>query len=132
MFVVLTSFIPSQSARSRALASAVDNPTTLTFIDVCEEMKFVRAEALSAIAAREKMTATRNLDRYDELTRRLQVGHYLRNGSLSDFQRSKCRVLLSRLERCKDLTEAGEFQTAREMSHPIFLAHIRCRAAFTE
>ena len=94
------------------------------------EMKFVRAEAMSAVAAHDKLTATRNLERYDQLTRRLQVGYYLRNGTLTDFQRAKCRALLGRLERCKDLTEAGEFQTAREMSHPIFLAHMRCRKAF--
>lgn len=33
--------MPSQSARSRALASAVDSPTTRTFLSVCDEMKFV-------------------------------------------------------------------------------------------
>ena len=33
--------IPSQSARSRAFASAVESPTTLTACSVWEEMKFV-------------------------------------------------------------------------------------------
>ena len=94
------------------------------------EMRYVRAEAISAVASRDKLTATRNLERYDELTRRLQVGFYLRNGSLTDFQRTKCRVLRGWLERCKDLTEAGEFEAARKMSNPIFLAHQRCRKAF--
>jgi uncharacterized membrane protein YraQ (UPF0718 family) len=94
------------------------------------EMKFVRAEAISAVASRDKLTATRNLERYDELTRRLQVGYYLRNGTLTDFQRTKCRVLRGWLERCKDMTEAGEFESARAMTHPIYLAHARCRKAF--
>ena len=93
-------------------------------------MKFIRAEAISAVASRDKLTATRNLERYDELTRRLQVGYYLRNGALSEFQRSKCRVLRGWLERCKDKTEAEEFESAKEMSHPIFMAHSRCREAF--
>lgn len=37
----LTCPMPSQSARSRALASAVDSPTTRTFFDVCDEIKLV-------------------------------------------------------------------------------------------
>lgn len=37
----LTCPIPSQSARSRALARAVDRPTTLTLLEVWEEMKLV-------------------------------------------------------------------------------------------
>lgn len=37
----LTCLIPSQSARSRALARAVDRPTTRTLLDVWEEMKLV-------------------------------------------------------------------------------------------
>lgn len=32
----------SQSARSLALANAVDSPTILTGFSVCDEMKFVR------------------------------------------------------------------------------------------
>ena len=99
-------------------------------METLDEMKFIRAEALSAVAARDELTATRNLERYDDLTRRLQVGYYLRNGKLSNFQRSKCRVLRSWLERCKDTTESGDFESAKKMSHPIFLAHSRCRQAF--
>lgn len=37
----MTCPIPSQSARSRALARAVDRPTTRTLLEVWEEMKFV-------------------------------------------------------------------------------------------
>lgn len=37
----LTCSMPSQSARSRALASAVDRPTTLTLLEVWDEMKLV-------------------------------------------------------------------------------------------
>ena len=96
------------------------------------DMKFVRAEAISAVAARDKLTATKHLERYDELTRRLQVGYYLRRGTLTEFQRAKIRVLRGHLERCKDTTEAGEFDEAREMSYPIFLAHTRCREAFSD
>ena len=100
--------------------------------ETLEEMRYVRAEAMSAVASRDKLTATRNLERYEELTRRLEVGYYLRNGSLSDFQRTKCRVLRGWLERCKDTTEAGEFEAAREMTNSIFAAHRRVREAFLE
>lgn len=33
--------MPSQSARSRALASAVESPTTRTDFEVCDEIKLV-------------------------------------------------------------------------------------------
>jgi len=47
-----TCLIPSQSARSRALASAVDSPTTLTGRSVWDEMKFVLETITSSTGPR--------------------------------------------------------------------------------
>jgi len=100
--------------------------------ETLNEMRFVRAEAMSAVASKDTVNATRNLEHYDELTRRLQVGYYLRRGELSDFQRSKCRVLRGLLEQCKDQMEAGKYDRAYDMVAPIFAAHTRCRKAFSD
>ena len=40
--ILQTCLMPSQSARSLALASAVDRPTILTGHSVCDEIKLVR------------------------------------------------------------------------------------------
>ena len=49
---MLTCDIPSQSARSLALASAVERPTILTFFSVCEETKLVRDTITSSTGPR--------------------------------------------------------------------------------
>ena len=48
----LTCLIPNQSARSRALASAVESPTTLTGFSVWDEIKFVRETITSRTGPR--------------------------------------------------------------------------------
>ena len=50
--MTLTVLIPSQSARSRALARAVDRPTTRTPRSVWDEMKFVRDTITSSTGPR--------------------------------------------------------------------------------
>jgi uncharacterized membrane protein YraQ (UPF0718 family) len=100
--------------------------------ETLEEMQFVRAEALSAASSRNATVAVRMIERYDELTRKLQVGHYLRHGTVDDYQRMKCKVLRGLLEELKDEVEAGHFDQVRELSHRIYKAHQRCRKVFLE
>ena len=61
--------------------------------ETLEDMKMVRADALSYASSRDVEKAVKSIARYDDLTRRLQVGFYLRNLSLSEYQQSKARVL---------------------------------------
>lgn len=95
-----------------------------------DEMKFVRGEAFSAIATGDVETAVRDLQRYEELSRRLDVGYFLRKGRLAKLQHSSTARLRSLLEACKDDIEAGRFDQQRAYSHRVFLVHQRCRSVF--
>ena len=98
--------------------------------EVLEEMRVVRADALSSAAAGHAEESLRQIVLYDDLTRRLQVGNYLRTGQLSEYQRAKATVLREHLERLKDDLEAGRRDRVRQRIVRISDAHSRLRAAF--
>ena len=100
--------------------------------ETLEDMKMVRADALSYAFSRDVENTVKSIARYDDLTRRLQVGYYLRNLSLSEYQQTKARVLRGRLEQLKDTMEAEDFDRVRELNARVSAAHRRLREAFTE
>lgn len=98
--------------------------------DTLQDMAMVKANYFVAIQTGEAAEAIKEIEVYDNLTRKLQVGHFLRHGELDEFQRTKAKVLRGRLEQLKDLVEDGNFEEAREMSIRVSNAHRRCREAF--
>lgn len=95
-----------------------------------EDMRIVKADALTYATSEDVEQAVRSIERYDDLTRRLEVGYFLRNWQLSEHQRARARVLRGRLERLKDMLEAGEFDRARKSTLNIFEAHRRVAESF--
>ncbi|MEM6654192.1 MAG: permease [Planctomycetota bacterium] len=95
------------------------------------DLRNTRAEALSYAAGGDAATSIKFLERYDELTRKLQVGYYLRYGPLDEFQQLRAKSLRGWLERLKDQLQAGQFDRVRETSNRIFDAHRRCSQAFS-
>ena len=93
-------------------------------------MTMVKANYLVAVQTGDTFEAVKEIEAYDNLTRKLQVGHFLRNWELDEFQQTKAKVLRGRLEELKDFVEEGNFDDAKEMSHRVSNAHRRCRAAF--
>ncbi len=100
--------------------------------ETLDDMRVVRADALSAAASGDKEEAARQIDFYDDLTRRLQVGYYLRNGKLDDFQRAKASVLRGRLEQLKDALEADQRERVPTLINQVSNAHQRLRRAILE
>lgn len=98
--------------------------------DTLEDMSMAKANYLVAVQTGDSDEAIREIERYDNLTRRLQVGHFLRNWELNEFQQTKAKVLRGRLEQLKDLVQEGNFDKARELSLRVSNAHRRCRDAF--
>ncbi|MEN0111494.1 MAG: hypothetical protein AAF805_12305, partial [Planctomycetota bacterium] len=100
--------------------------------ETLEDLKMVRADALTYATAQDVENCVRSIERYDDLTRRLQVGHYLRNLELSEFQQAKARVLRGRLEQLKDVVEAGDFDRVRDLNAFVSAAHRGVREAFSD
>ena len=98
--------------------------------DTIEDMAMSKANYFVAIQTRDAAEAVKEIEVYDNLTRKLQVGHFLRKWELDEFQQTKAKVLRGRLEELKDLVEEGNFVDAKEMSMRVSDAHRRCREAF--
>ncbi len=95
-----------------------------------EDMRYVKADALTYALTKDVDNATKSLEAYDDLTRRLQVGYYLRHWQLSEYQQAKAKVLRGRLEQLKDILEAGEFARVRQATMAVSDAHRRLIKAF--
>lgn len=98
--------------------------------ETLEEMIYVKADALSYAASKDVDKAVKSIERYDDLTRKLQVGYYLRSWEISEFQQAKAKLLRARLEQLKDLLEVNEFDRIREASQAVSNAHRRVVEAF--
>ena len=98
--------------------------------ETLEDLKIVRAEALAGIEGREPADVAKDIERYDGLIRKLQVGYYLRHGAIDERQRLRCKALLGWLEQLKDVVEAGEYDRVRGLSSRIFKTHRRVAETF--
>lgn len=101
--------------------------------DEClEAMTDTRIGALSAALAMDHTETKYWAERYDDWTRKLEVGAYLRNGELSDYHRWKARLLREQLEILEHEVEDGEREEVTKLVAKISQSHMRMRKAFTE
>ncbi|MEZ6100974.1 MAG: permease [Pirellulaceae bacterium] len=95
-----------------------------------EDMRYVKADALSYASSKDVEKAAKSIEAYDDLTRKLQVGYYLRHWQLTEYQQAKARVLRGRLEQLKDILEAGTFERVRSAVNAVQDAHRRVNESF--
>jgi hypothetical protein len=67
---------------------------------------------------------------WDDWTRRLQVGVFLREGSLSPYRRMKAKVFRDRLEFLKHAVEEGDKDETREYVQAVDKAYGRMRSVY--
>ncbi|MFO0911162.1 MAG: permease [Isosphaeraceae bacterium] len=99
--------------------------------EVFEEMRIIRGEVLTAALSGNKKHAAHFIPLWDDWTRRLQVGVFLREGNLSPYRRMKAKVFRDRLEFLKHAVEEGDREESRAWIDVVDRAHRRMRAAFT-
>ena len=95
--------------------------------EVFEEIDSARVNALSPGSVSHVVY---HIDAYQEWTRKLEVGTFLRSGQLTDYQRWKARLVREHLEMLKHCVEDGEHDEARAWVSKIQRSHNRMRAAF--
>lgn len=98
--------------------------------EVFEEIRIAKGEALSAGLSGDATHAEYWIDVYQEWTRKLEVGTFLRNGQLTDYQRWKARLVREQLEMLKHTVEDGEHEEARQWISKLQRSHKRMRDAF--
>lgn len=97
---------------------------------VFKEIAQVRAEALSAVNSGHKEEAVRQIQHWDVLTRKLQVGVFIRTGKMHKEAGKKTEDLREELEDLRDLLLAGDVDAARKLSPQVSAAHRACREAY--
>jgi len=98
--------------------------------EVFREITIAKTEALSAGLTGNATHAEYWIDVYQEWTRKLEVGQFLRTGQLTDYQRWKARLVREHLEMLKHSVEDGEQEGAHAWVSKIQRSQGRMRSAF--
>lgn len=98
--------------------------------DVFKEMKIIDTEVQYAVTVKEWETAEYWIPIYDDWTRKLQVGVFLREGELSDYHRMKAQILRDKLELLEHAVHEAEQEEARALSQQVHQAYLRLKAAY--
>jgi hypothetical protein len=100
--------------------------------EVFEELRIAKREAMSAAMTGEREQAEHWIAICDGWTRKLQVGVYLRKGSLSDYHRMKAHVCREKLELLEHEVTEGDADEIRRLTADIDRAVRRLRRAYEE
>jgi uncharacterized membrane protein YraQ (UPF0718 family) len=98
--------------------------------DAFKEMYILRGEVLTAAMSGNQKHAAHFIPIWDDWTRRLQVGAFLREGSLSPYRRMKAKVFRDRLEFLKHAVEEGDREESREYVQAVDRAYRRMRQVY--
>jgi uncharacterized membrane protein YraQ (UPF0718 family) len=100
--------------------------------EVFEEMRIAKAEALGAAITGRRAHAEQWIAIWDDWTRKLQVGTYLRAGDLSDYRRMKAYVLREKLELLEHGIAEADKETVRHLAADVNRAYLRLRRAYDD
>ena len=68
----------------------------------------------------------------DDLSRRLEVGVYLRNGSVSEFKRAKAKFYREKLNEIRDDINVGQTSRIEDQAIELHTAYLQMSRAFRE
>lgn len=95
-------------------------------------MTDTRIGALSGALAMDHTETKYWAERYDDWTRKLEVGAYLRHGELSDYHRWKARLVREKLEILEHEVEDGKREEVTKLISEISRSHNRMSRAFRD
>ena len=94
--------------------------------EAVEEIVRVRADATIAVRSGHKEEAIRQIQQWDLLTRKLQVGVFIRTGRIDPEMSQATEDLRERLEELRDALLADNLSDAKEMLPKVEQAYWRC------
>jgi hypothetical protein len=94
------------------------------------ELRAINAEAIAAARTGHYKAAAHWIAIEDDLTRRLQVGVYLRSWKLSEYQQIKARILRDKLELLEHECEHQDQEEINKLCMQVLLAYDRMRVAY--
>ncbi len=100
--------------------------------EVFDQMFIAKGEALSGALSRDVTHTKYWIEVYDDWSRKLEVGVYLRQWQLSDYHRWKARLLREQLELLEHEVEDDDQEEVKRLVSKIARTHQRLRFAFIE
>jgi uncharacterized membrane protein YraQ (UPF0718 family) len=97
-----------------------------------EDIARVRAEALTAVTTRKKEEAILQIQHWDLLTRKLQVGGFIRAGRLALATSKATEDFREQLEDLLDALLANDFAKANELVQVVLVEYRKCRESYRE
>ena len=98
--------------------------------EILADMQIVRTDALYAVNHGGKKEARGDLDVWDDLTRKLEIGVYLRQWRLTANQAAATRSLRQDLDLLDDALDRGGLQKVQAAVPRVEAAYTKCREAF--
>lgn len=96
------------------------------------EIVRVRVEAITAARTGNKEEAIRQIERWDLLTRKLQVGVFIRTGTMNEAAGKATEDLRERLEDLRDALLANEPAKAKQLLPAVEDAYRKCRDCYPQ
>ncbi|MFN8858111.1 MAG: hypothetical protein ACK50P_21250, partial [Planctomycetaceae bacterium] len=97
-----------------------------------EEIYVAQGEALTAALGLNFEQAHRWIDIYDGWTRKLEVGQFLRRGTLSPYHQARAKLVRSKLELLEHEVQDGDREEVRRLVSEVSRANARLKRAFLE
>jgi uncharacterized membrane protein YraQ (UPF0718 family) len=100
--------------------------------DILPDLRVLNVEAVAAARTKDWEAANKWISFCDNLSRRVEVGVYLRNGSVSEFKTGKARIYREKLDELKMAVDTRDQESAKELGMEVQNACRRMRDAFKE
>ncbi len=95
-----------------------------------KEMDILRTEMLAGVLTNDPEVAEYYIPRFEDWTRRVQVGHYLRTGQLTPYQQVKARVLRDKLELLEHALAGESTDNAKSLGWEVDRSYRRMKQAY--
>ena len=98
--------------------------------DLLGDLSIVNTEAVISAKTKKWVAAEKWIAFSDDLSRRLEVGVFLRNGKVSDFQSTKAKIYRQKLDELKEYVEERKEKNIDEKAMAVADAYYRLSASF--
>ncbi len=95
-----------------------------------DDLTIINADCVSAAKSGDWEGVKKWVPYCDDLSRRLEVGTLLREGSVSEFRRAKASVYRKLLDKLRDDIEVGQTENVGELSSELHRSFLQLRTAF--
>jgi len=100
--------------------------------DLLPDLFTINTECVLSAKNHEWETAEKWIPHADSLSRRLEVGVFLRNGSVDEFKTAKAKTYREKLDKLKELVEQRETENIEELAMDLSRSFTRLSAAFKD